>query len=177
MTHDAPQFPAGPCPAPAAWDPGLRDDLVHQIAAAPAAVQAAVAGLTRQQLGTYYRNWTIRQITHHLADSHLNCLVRFKWALTEEQPTIKAYDETDWAETPDAKYGDIAPALALLEGVHAKWTQVLQTMQRSHFERGYHHPQSGEDITLWRALHEYVWHTQHHTGQIIWLRRQHGWSE
>ncbi len=174
---EAPLFPIGPCPAPRDWEPTLRDELVHLVCETPAKLRAAVEGLTRQQQGTYYKNWTIRQITHHLADSHMNSLMRFKWTLTEEHPTIKAYDETDWAETADAKYGDIASAMALLDGVHAKWAQVLQTMQRSQFDRSYHHPQSGKDVTLWEALQQYAWHGGHHIGQILWLRQQHGWND
>lgn len=132
-------------------------------------------GLSDAQLDTKYRNWTIRQITHHVADSHLNSLVRFKWALTEEQPRIKAYEEGDWVNLLDAQAGDVEPSLLLLDGLHAKWVQVLRSMTRQQYSRTFLHPQSGDSVSLWTALNSYAWHGRHHTGQIHWVRERNGW--
>jgi hypothetical protein len=139
---------------------------------APAALRAAVAGLTDVQLDTRYRNWTVRQIVHHIADSHVNSYIRFKWALTEDRPTIKAYDEGRWASLEDSRLGDIAAPLALLEGLHARWVQLLRALTPDQFARAFVHPESGETIALFRALGYYAWHCRHHTGQILWLRDQ-----
>src|SRR5579859_1506858 len=114
----APQYPVGPFVPDDATRVPRRQELITVLADAPVALRAAVAGLTDAQLDTRYRNWTIRQIVHHIADSHVNSYIRFKWALTEERPTIKAYDEGRWAELADAQAGDIAASLALMVGLH-----------------------------------------------------------
>jgi len=142
---------------------------------APAALQRAVDGLSEDQLDTRYRNWTIRQIVHHLADSHVNSYVRFKWALTEDRPTIKAYDEGRWAALEDSRTGDIRPARALLEGLHARWVQLLRKLSAEQLGRSFLHPETGKTIRLSEALCYYAWHCRHHTGQICWLREQHKW--
>jgi len=159
-------------------DPGARrnrEELIAVIAAAPAALRKAVAGLTESQLDTRYRNWTVRQIVHHLADSHVNSYIRFKWTLTEERPTIKAYDEGRWAALEDSRRGDVSAPLALLEGLHARWVQLLRSMAAEQLARSFVHPESGDVVTLHAALCYYAWHCRHHTGQIQWLRQQHGW--
>jgi uncharacterized damage-inducible protein DinB len=173
---DAPQFPAGPFEPEVHLSPARRAELVAFIERAPAALRAAVAGLTEAQLDTKYRNWTIRQIVHHIADSHLNSFIRFKWALTEEHPTIKAYNETLWAELPDARTGAIDGPLVLLEGLHATWVLLLRAMSETQFARGFLHPETGRTVTLNEALSHYAWHGRHHTGQILWLRERHGWG-
>src|SRR5579859_4271198 len=124
----APQYPVGPFVPDDATRVPRRQELITVLADAPVALRAAVAGLTDAQLDTRYRNWTIRQIVHHIADSHVNSYIRFKWALTEETPTIKAYDEGLWARLDDSRLGDVQPALALLEGLHARWVQLLRSM-------------------------------------------------
>lgn len=172
---DAPQFPAGPFEPEAHPTPERRAELIAVIERAPTALRAAVTGLSEAQLDTKYRNWTIRQIVHHIADSHVNSFIRFKWALTEEQPTIKAYDESRWAQLPDARAGDIRPPLVLLEGLHATWIQLLRAMSAAQFARGYLHPETRRTVTLNEALSHYAWHGRHHTGQILWLREQHRW--
>lgn len=153
-----------------------RAVLIDEIRTAPGKLRDAVAGLSDEQLNTKYRNWTIRQITHHLADSHLHSIIRFKWALTEDHPTIKAYEEGDWVQTTDSRDGDLEPALALLDGLHAKWVQLLEAMTADQFARTFHHPQSNESVSLWQALNSYAWHGRHHTGQILWLRERNGWQ-
>jgi hypothetical protein len=171
----APQYPAGPLELEDHYSPERRAEFVAVLEGAPAALRRAVAGLSDGQLDTRYRNWTVRQIVHHLADSHVNSYVRFKWALTEERPTIKAYDEERWVALEDSRAGDVAAPLALLEGLHACWVQLLRVMSEGQFARSFHHPQSGEVVSLSAALCYYAWHCRHHTGQITWLRQQHGW--
>ena len=171
----APQAPAGDFAAEENRGAERRDEFIAVIEAAPATLDNAVAGLSESQLGTRYRNWTIRQIVHHLADSHVNSYVRFKWALTEEQPTIKAYDEGRWAALEDSRDGDVRASLALLRGLHARWVQLLRLMTEEQFARCFLHPETGRTVSLSEALCYYAWHCRHHTAQILWLRQQRGW--
>jgi len=170
-----PQYPAGPFQAEAASSAERRAEFIAVLEGAPARLRRAVAGLSQPQLDTPYKNWTIRQIVHHLPDSHVNSYIRFKWALTEEQPTIKAYDEGRWAALADSRGGAIAAPLALLEGLHACWVQLLRTMSDEQFTRSFVHPETGDVVTLNAALCYYAWHSRHHTGQITWLRENRGW--
>jgi len=174
-TLQAPRDPAGafvPEPNP---DAQQRSDFISEIESAPTALRAVVAGLTEDQLDTRYKNWSIRQIVHHLADSHVHSYIRFKWALTEDQPTIKPYDESSSAMLEDSLSGEIEPALALYEAVHARWVQLMRIMSEEEFSRSFHHPETGRTVQLGEALCYYAWHCRHHTGQIKWLREQHGW--
>ena len=172
---EAPQNPAGAFVPEEDYGPQRREEFIAVIEAAPAALRGAVAGLSEEQLDTRYRNWTVRQIVHHVADSHVNSYIRFKWALTEERPTIKAYDEGRWAALADSRAGDVRPPLALLEGLHARWVQLLRSMSAEQFARSFVHPETGKSILLSEALAYYAWHCRHHTGQITWLRQRHGW--
>jgi uncharacterized damage-inducible protein DinB len=155
--------------------PERRAALIAEIDGAPAALRLAVSGLSENQLDIRYRNWTIRQIVHHLADSHVNSYIRFKWTLTEERPTIKAYDEGRWAALEDSRLGDVRTPLTLLDGLHACWVQLMHSLSEEQFARAFLHPESGESVTLNAALCYYAWHGRHHTGQIQWLRHQNGW--
>lgn len=170
-----PANPAGEFPAVESYDEAVKRDCIAALRHAPAQLREAVRGLTDSELDTKYKNWTIRQIVHHLADSHVHSYIRFKWTLTEDTPTIKAYEEGDWVQLDDSAHGDIAPALALVEGMHTKWVQVLETMSEAQFARTFVHPQTGNTVSLWEAVNYYPWHCRHHTGQILWLREQHGW--
>lgn len=172
---EAPQNPAGAFAPEDNYGPDRRDELIAVIANAPAGLRKAVAGLSEAQLDTPYKNWTIRQIVNHLADSHVNSYVRFKWTLTEDLPTIKAYDETHWAALEDSRTGDVRAPLALLDGLHARWVHLLRSMTPEQFARAFIHPQTGTTVTLSGALCYYAWHCRHHTAQISWLREQHGW--
>ncbi|HWI61568.1 MAG TPA: bacillithiol transferase BstA [Symbiobacteriaceae bacterium] len=156
--------------------PAQRQSWIEEIAAAPAKIRAAVAGLAADQLDTPYREsgWTVRQVIHHLADSHLNSYVRFKLALTETDPTIKPYDETRWAEMPDARIGRAEISLELLEALHERWTITLRAMSEADFGRAFIHPDMGR-VTLDRALALYAWHCRHHTAHITSLRSRMGW--
>jgi uncharacterized damage-inducible protein DinB len=171
----APQYPAGPFETEKNYDGQRRKQFIDVIQAAPARLREAVAGLAEDQLNTRYKNWTIRQIVHHIADSHVNSYVRFKWTLTEELPTIKAYDEGRWAELEDSQVGDVGAPLALLEGLHARWVQLLRPMTEEQFRRSFIHPETRQTVSLNDALCYYAWHCKHHTGQVSWLRQQNGW--
>jgi 3',5'-cyclic AMP phosphodiesterase CpdA len=172
---EAPQNPAGIFVPEADYDLRRRGEFIAVIDHAPAAMRQAVAGLSTEQLETRYKNWTVRQIVHHLADSHVNCYIRFKWALTEEQPTIKPYDDGKWAALEDSRSGDLRAPLALLEGLHARWTQLLRAMTEQQFARSFFHPETGKSVVLSAALCYYAWHCRHHTAQITWLRDRFGW--
>jgi uncharacterized damage-inducible protein DinB len=172
----APQFPAGEFQPEEGYDDRRREELIAEIERAPALMRQAVAGLSQEQLDTRYRNWTVRQIVHHLTDSHVNCYVRFKWALTEDTPTIKPYNEGLWSELPDARKGDIAEPLALLDGLHRRWVQLLRSMDAAAFARTFHHPESGKTLSLAAVLPSYAWHGRHHTGQILWLQQTSEWG-
>ncbi len=166
----APQNPAGVFVPEDQLDSGRREELIAAIEAAPSALSDAVAGLRDDQLDTKYRNWTIRQIVHHLADSHINASARFRWALTEDRPTIKPYDESRWAELEDARIGEIRPSLAILEGLHARWGRLLRSMTEEQFTRSFYHPEMGQSVALDHALNLYAWHGRHHTAQVVWVR-------
>lgn len=172
---EPPKYPAGPFQPEGNVGEKHREDSIAQIEKAPSLLRAAVAGLAKDQIDTLYKNWTIRQIVHHIADSHVNSYIRFKWTLTEDTPLIKAYDETLWSDLPDAKTGDIEAPLSMLEGIHGRWVQLLRSMPPSLFSKAFRHP-DGRTITLDHALGMYAWHGRHHTGQITWLRGQKGWG-
>lgn len=172
----APQFPIGEFVQPAEFTDVLKQQYVQRLRAAPATARQTVAGLDDGQLDTRYRNWSIRQIIHHLADSHINCYVRFKWALTEPTPHIKSYDETLWSEVVDARTAPLESSLGLLAGLHDRWADLVERLSDDQLDRGYFHPEIGEVVKLSEALPYYVWHVDHHLGQIDWLRNQHGWQ-
>lgn len=153
-----------------------RRELIDHIAAVPAGLRAAVAGLSAEQLDTSYREggWTVRQVVHHLADSHLNAFSRFKLALTEDQPTIKPYDEQRWVETDDARTAPAELSLALIDALHARWTLLLRSLGPADFDRTLNHPDSGVQA-LSRTLQIYAWHGRHHTAHITSLRQRMGW--
>jgi uncharacterized damage-inducible protein DinB len=166
-----PQFPVGPFVADDAYDDRRREAGIDEIERAPTRLRETVSGLSDEQLDTKYRNWTIRQIVHHLADSHLNSYVRFKLALTEERPTIKPYDEGQWSVLADAQRADVEPSLQLLHSLHVRWAFLLRSLTPDAFQRSFYHPESREVVPLWRALAYYVWHARHHTAQIEWMKK------
>lgn len=148
-----------------------RRGWIADLADLPSQLRDAVDGLSDAQLDVKYRNWTVRQIVHHIADSHVNSYVRFKWALTEDTPTIKAYDEGLWSDLSESQTGKIAPSLNLLDGLHLRWCQLLEKMTPAQYARTFVHPETGDAVSLDSALAYYAWHGKHHTGQISWLRR------
>ncbi len=168
-----PQAPAGDYVAEPNPSPARRAELIAEIADLPRILRQAVAGLATDELDAKYRNWTLRQIVHHLADSHVNAYVRFRLTLTEDTPTIKPYDEGRWVELPDARSADIEVSLRMLDAIHDRWTQLLRSMTDADFERCYVHPEYGKTIRLAEVLGMYAHHGRHHVGQIAWRREQH----
>lgn len=142
----------------------------------PERLKAAVSGLSDAQLDTPYREggWTVRQVVHHLADSHANSVIRFKLALTEDWPTIKPYDEAAWAKLPDSKSLPIESSMTFIEGMHERWVALLEAMTEADFERGFVHPEHGRQ-SLATALAIYAWHSRHHVAHITGLRARNGW--
>jgi uncharacterized damage-inducible protein DinB len=156
--------------------PTEREARIDAIRRTPARLRAAVKGLSEAQLDTPYREggWTVRQVVHHVVDSHVNAYVRFKLALTEENPTIKPYQEKLWAELSDAKTLPVESSLAILEALHARWVALLDTLDPEQFRRTLHHPESG-DMTVDSLLEVYGWHGPHHEAHITGLRARKGW--
>ena len=148
---------------------------IRDIADTPASLRAAVEGLSPEQLDMPYRpdGWTVRQVVHHVPDSHLNSYCRFKLALTEDEPTIKPYNEGLWAELPDSR-ATIDVSLALLDSLHARWGLLLESLQPAEFSRAFRHPDIGV-ITLAQNVCLYAWHGRHHTAHITSLRERMGW--
>lgn len=171
-TFSPPDFPAGPYRPELNPTPARCAGLIGEIEHLPARVRELVAGLKAAQLDTRYKNWTIRQIVHHLADSHMNAFIRFRLALTEDHPTIKPYDETRWAELPDAQAADVGLSINLLEALHARWVLLLRSMTDADFARSYYHPEYQKEFSLAEALGLYAHHCRHHPAQIAWLRRE-----
>jgi hypothetical protein len=139
-------------------------------------LRAAVAGLTPQQLDTPYRpeGWSVRQVVHHVPESHMNAYIRFKLALTEDEPTVKPYDEAAWAKLPDVPGTPIETSLTLLEALHDRWVRVLRLLDDNSFKRTFHHPEIGV-VTLERNLALYAWHGKHHAAHVTSLRDRMGW--
>lgn len=171
------RFPIGRFQRPASLSPEQRRDAIDSIAATPARLRAAVAGLDDAQLDTPYRpdGWTVRQVIHHVPDSHSNALIRFKLALTEDVPTIKPYDEAAWAKLEDARSTPIETSLSLVDGLHDRWVRILNAMTPADFARGLRHPENGP-MTLDQMLALYEWHGRHHVGHINSLRQRNRWS-
>ena len=156
--------------------PELRQQAMAQIAEAPAKLRAAIRGLSDAQLDTPYREggWTVRQVVHHVPDSHMNAYVRLRLALTEEQPTIKPYEEAKWAELEDARRAPVEMSLALLEPLHERWVRLLRSLRAADFSRTFAHPEHGVRTLDWLLL-VYAWHGAHHTAHITTLRQLKGW--
>ena len=166
------QYPIGRPSFPASTTTEERRVWIREIARAPLELRAAVAALSEEQLDMPYRpgGWTVRQVTPHLPDSHMNGFVRFKLALTEDQPTIKPFDEVRWATLADAAL-PVAPSVELLEALHARWTRLLESMSESDYQRGFVHPESGV-FRLDQWLKHYAWHGRHHVAHIISVRKR-----
>ncbi|MGH9407028.1 MAG: YfiT family bacillithiol transferase [Terriglobia bacterium] len=154
-----------------------RQHMIGELAEAPARLRAAVEGLSDAQLDTSYREggWTVRQVVHHLADSHLNAYVRVRLALTEEQPLIKPYDQTRWAELADARTAPIEPSLELFDALHQRFVILLKSLEAGDFSRTINHPEHGV-MPIEYHLAMYAWHGRHHVAHIASLRQRMGWS-
>ncbi len=171
-----PRYPIGKFTDSQDRSPERRHALIRDVANLPAQMRSAVTGLGDAQLDTPYREggWTVRQVVNHVADSHMNGYIRTRWALTEESPMIKAYDEVAWAELADAKLGPIEPSLALLQSLHLRWSALWRSLDDTQFARVFHHPESGEN-SLSRQLELYAWHGRHHVAHVTALRQTRGW--
>ena len=175
---DDPRYPVGPfSPKGAPLTPEEREEMVLRLELHPARISEAVRGLTQEQLDTPYREggWTVRQVVHHVADSHLNSYVRFKIGVTEEHGTIRPYDEAAWAEVGEALAGPIELSLPLLEALHLRWVTFLRTLSADDFQRTVYHPEMEGDLTLDTLLELYGWHCLHHETHITALREREGW--
>jgi hypothetical protein len=153
-----------------------RRERIAKLRNLPKQLQEAVKGLDDTQLQTPYREggWTPAQVVHHLVDSHLNAYVRMRLILTEDKPTLKTYDEKAWAELADAKSPVLAPSIAILRGLHRRWSNLLRSVGRKDWQRAGHHPERG-DMTLEDILVTYSDHGEKHVGQILGLRQRNGW--
>ena len=170
------RYPIGKYEHKSSLNEGERRGAIEAIADCPARLRAAVDGLTAAQLDTPYRDggWTVRQVVHHVPDSHLNAYVRLKLALTEDKPTIKPYNEAAWAELADSKTAPIEVSQTLLDSVHTRWDRLWRSLKPEHFARVLIHPEHGERTVDW-LLFLYEWHGKHHTAHITELRKQKGW--
>jgi uncharacterized damage-inducible protein DinB len=170
------RYPIGKFERPETITESQRRDFIDAIAATPARLASAVAGLTPAQLDTPYRpgGWTVRQLAHHVPDSHMNAYVRFKLALTEDVPTIKPYEEARWAELGDTATTPVETSLALLENLHKRWVALLRSMAPADWARQFRHPELGP-MNLDQTLALYAWHSKHHVAHITALRERSGW--
>ena len=170
-------YPIGKFERPQEVTTEMRGRFIETIADGPARFREAVHGLNDQQLDTPYRpgGWTVRQVIHHVADSHINSYCRFRLALTETEPRIKAYEEKDWAELTDAKTMPVGVSLALLDNLHARWVTLLRSMGDADFARTFHHSEMGP-VRLDTNLALYSWHCKHHAAHITGLRERMGWK-
>jgi len=153
-----------------------RHSLVDEIAATPEKMRAAVAGLDDHQLNTEYRpeGWTVRQVVHHVPESHLNSYTRFKLAVTEDEPVIKTYFEDRWANLDDARTAPVELSLDLLDALHDRWVWFLRSLKTSDFQRSFRHPELGL-VSLDKNVALYAWHGRHHVAHITSLRERMGW--
>jgi hypothetical protein len=176
MSND-PRYPIGKFKYQGPPSAEERQQMIRDIEQTPAALRSAVAGLSEPQLETPYRDggWTVRQVVHHLPDSHMNAYVRFKLALTEEEPTIKPYAEDLWAKLPDNQSTPLEVSLVLLETLHHRWVYTLRSLSAEDWKRNFRHPESERLVPLEKNLAIYSWHGKHHVAHITELKKRMGW--
>lgn len=170
------RYPVGKFESRTSLLPQERRGMIDIIAAAPLRMREAVDGLSDSQLDTPYREggWTVRQVVHHVPDSHMNAYVRVKLALTEDVPMIKPYDEAAWAQLPDSRITPVEVSLALLDALHARWVDILRAIDEAEFRRPFRHPEHGAVNLDWLVA-MYAWHSRHHVAHITALRTRMGW--
>jgi hypothetical protein len=163
---------------PEAYADELRETWLADIRFLPQAIEHAITNLTEEQIHTPYRDggWTVHQLVHHVADSHINAYCRFKLGLTENAPTIKPYEENLWVETADVTNLPINISITLLHALHAKWYEMLKALSAGDLQRTIYHPEQKKEITLWVLLGMYAWHSRHHVAHITALRSRKGWT-
>jgi uncharacterized damage-inducible protein DinB len=171
-----PRYPIGKFSYSGPLTEEQKQQYLNDIEQTPARLRAALSGLSDDQLNTPYRDggWTLRQVAHHVPDSHMNSYMRFKLALTEDDPTIKPYQESLWAELPEAKHAPIEVSLALLNSLHQRWMRMFREMTDADWKRTFRHPVLGS-VSLERNLALYSWHGRHHTAHVTNLREKMGW--
>lgn len=171
------RYPIGQFEAPAEITTDYLSNCIARIKAAPEKLIQAITGLTDTQLDTPYRpgGWTVRQLVHHLPDSHLNSYIRFHWTLTEATPSIKAYDEKRWAELPYLKSVPVEASLSLLASLHARWVVLLENLNEEDLDRSFIHPEDGKVYPLRLAIPLYAWHGDHHIAHIEALKKRMDW--
>jgi len=172
------RYPVGKFVVEGEIDTTRREQWITEISEAPARMRAAVHGLTERQFDQPYRDggWTVRQVVHHVPDSHLNAYVRFKLALTENNPTIKPYEEARWAELADTRDTAIGVSLMMLDALHRRWVVLMRGMTEDDWRRTYFHPEQQKESRLDRILAMYAWHGRHHVAHITSLRSRMGWG-
>ena len=178
LVHD-PRYPIGPFERPAPGEPfpaGSLYNAIASIAELPEQLRNALDGLDSDQIDTPYREggWTVRQLVHHIADSHANTFIRLRKALTEDWPVVEGYSEKQFAELPDSRSAPVEWSLELIESLHARWVMLLQSMSPEQFQRGFNHSERGR-MTLEFATNLYGWHSRHHLAHITHLRAERGW--
>lgn len=161
-----------------AYTEPTKNVLLNDIKVLPAMLEHAVQNLDKSQLETPYRTggWTVHQLVHHIADSHMNAIIRFKLALTEDNPTIKSYDEAAWAQLPDTQNLPVNISLTLLHALHARWYQLMYDMNEAQWHLTIYHPERKKTLTTWEMLKSYSWHSRHHTAHITHLRERMNWT-
>jgi len=171
-----PRYPIGKFSFDGTLTAAQRKQYLNDIEQTPARLRAAVRGLSDEQLNTPYREggWTVRQLAHHVPDSHMNAYIRFKLALTEDEPTIRPYMEDRWAELPESKQAPIDVSLTLLDSLHQRWTMVLRNIPDADWKRTFRHPEMGL-LSLEKTLALYAWHGKHHVAHVTTLREKMGW--
>ncbi len=172
------KFPIGKFQKPTELSQELLEGYITDIETFPSRLKKELATLNDEQLDTPYRpdGWTLRQVVHHCADSHMNSLTRFKLALTEDKPTIKPYYEERWAELADSKTMPVQQSLLLLEGLHARWTVLLWSLTAAELKRSFIHPEHGKEFRLDENLGIYAWHCNHHLAHITMLKKAKHWD-
>ena len=171
-----PRYPIGKFTFDGSTTEAQRSSFIDDIERAPAALRAAIQSLSPQQIETPYRDggWTVRQVVHHVPESHMNAYIRFKLALTEDEPTIKPYTEDRWAVTQDVQATPLEVSLALLDSLHDRWVRLLRSLKPADWKRTFRHPELGI-VSLEKNLALYAWHGRHHVAHITELRKKMGW--
>jgi len=171
------KYPIGKFHTPEEYTSEFILDKIEQIASFPERLKKEVVDFNDEKLDTAYRpeGWTVRQVIHHCAESHMNCYIRLKWALTENNPIIKPYDEKRWSELPDSLNMPIAPTLSLLEGLHFRLAYIMKNLSEADLEKSFVHPESNSEIRLKQIIGLYAWHGNHHLAHITSLKKRKNW--
>lgn len=171
------RYPVGAFKGKESYSGEEIESLIKQIEGLPDRLEATIKGFSQSQLDTPYRTegWTVRQVIHHVADSHMNAYIRMKWTLTENRPIIKAYDEKAWAETPETKL-DVELSLHLIKSLHVKWTALIRSFSDNDLKKEFIHPETNKAVSMMRMIALYAWHGNHHLAHITTLKEKKGWN-